>query len=218
MIEDRRKSSYTDRALTEEEREFAADPKNYNLLFWYMRRHKLNQEEWYDILIIPYLNCVKKYHEYGLSEKLAFSTVFERKMYTAVTDEYKRRNRKKRMPEGGFCSLGLTIEEDNGREKQIEAWLIDRKVNIEKQVIFKELFWEFYKKCIECEIDDDGWCAWEGGINGYLKCELDLLLEGYTVKQVNRKTEKKYPYDYQEKDLIDDIDGFRRIFKEVFGF
>lgn len=217
MIEYRRKSSYTDRPLTEEEKAFAADPKNYNLLFWYMRMHKLNQEEWYDILIIPYLNAVKKYHEYGLSERLAFSTVFERKMYTAVTDEYKRRNRKKRMPEGGFCSLDFTIEEDNGREKHIESWFIDHKVNIERQVIFRELFQEFYKRCIECEVDADGWCAWEGGINGYLKSELDLLLEGYTIKQINRKTEKQYPYGYKVDSLERDIEGFRRIFKEVFG-
>lgn len=217
MSEDKRKSSYTDRPLTEEEKAFAADPKNYNLLFWYMRMHKLNQEEWYDILIIPYLNAVKKYHEYGLSEKLAFSTVFERKMYTAVTDEYKRRNRKKRMPEGGLCSLDFTIEEDHGREKHIEAWFIDHKVNVEKQVIFNELFQEFYNKCIECEIDLDGWCPWDGGINGYLKCELDLLLEGYTVKQINRKTEKQYPYGYNVDDLERDIKGFRRVFKEVFG-
>ena len=57
-----------------------------------------------------------------------------------------------------------------------------------------------------------------GGINEYLKCELDLLLEGYTAKQVNRKTEKQYPYGYGVDSLERDIEGFRRIFKEVFGF
>jgi hypothetical protein len=79
------------------------------------------------------------------------------------------------------------------------------------------LFQEFYKRCIECEVDADGWCAWEGGINEYLKCELDLLIEGYTIKQINRKTEKQYPYGYKVDSVESDIEGFRRIFKEVFG-
>ena len=214
MKVDRRMASYTDRPLTEEERAFAADPKNYNLLFWYMRMHKLDQEEWYDILIIPYLNCVKKYHEYGLSEHLAFSTVFERKMYTAVVDEYRKRKRKKRMPEGGFCSLDYAIEDDNGTEHQIEAWLTDSKANVEKQVIFKELFEEFYRRCTTYEDDFYG----EGAINEYLKCELDLLLEGYSEYQTWRKTEKQYPYGYTLYNLEMDMEGFRRIFKEVFGF
>ena len=61
-----------------------------------------------------------------------------------------------------MCSLDYVVEESNGREHGVESWFLDRKVNIEKQIIFKELFQEFYKKCIECEIDADGWCAWEG--------------------------------------------------------
>lgn len=56
-----------------------------------------------------------------------------------------------------------------------------------------------------------------GGINEYLKCELDLLIEGYTIKQINRKTEKQYPYGYKMDSVESDIEGFRRIFKEVFG-
>lgn len=55
------KQTYTDRPLTEEEKIFSADLENYNQLFKYMRIYKLDQEEWYDILIIPYLQAVKKY-------------------------------------------------------------------------------------------------------------------------------------------------------------
>lgn len=121
------------------------------------------------------------------------------------------------MPEGGLCSLDYVFEESNGREHRVESWFIDHRQNIERQVIFSELFQEFYKRCIECEVDADGWCAWEGGINEYLKCELDLLIEGYTIKQINRKTEKQYPYGYKVDSVESDIEGFRRIFKEVFG-
>lgn len=215
---DRRKSSWTDRPLTEEERIFAADENNYKRLFYFMRDQKLDPEEWYDILVIPYLETVKKYHEYEPVKQYAFSTILKRKLFAAVSREYRDRKAQKRMPEGGFCSMDYILENDRSiNETRIEEWWIDRKTSVEKQVIFKELFQEFYHKCIECEPDCDGWCSWEGGINGYLKCELDLLLEGYTIKQVNHKTEKQYPHGYTVKDLEFDMEGFRRIFKEVFG-
>lgn len=211
-----RKAEYTDRPLTIEEREFAAE--HHNLIFKYMRNMKLDPEEWYDILIIDYLQSVKKFfsrpdlHQYG------FHMVLFKRLDAGYQNYFKAKYAQKRMPEGGLCSLDYVVEESNGREHGVESWFLDRKVNIEKQIIFKELFQEFYKKCIECEIDADGWCAWEGGINEYLKCELDLLLEGYTAKQVNRKTEKQYPYGYGVDSLERDMEGFRQIFKEVFGF
>lgn len=37
----------------------------------------LDPEEWYDILIIPYLDAVKKYHEYESVRKYAFGTVLK---------------------------------------------------------------------------------------------------------------------------------------------
>lgn len=59
--------------------------------------------------------------------------------------------------------------------------------------------------------------GWEGGINGYLKKELDLLIEGYSIFQVNKLTVKVYPHGYTKKDVVFDMEGFRQIFKEVFG-
>lgn len=207
--------NYSIRPLTAEEREFAAEDCNYQCLFYFMYRWSLDKEEWYDILIIPYLDAVKKYHEYESARQYAFSTVLEKKLYTAVTNEWRKNKRQKRKPEGGICSLDYTMEGDNPfSENPIEAWFIDRKTNIEKQVIFKELFREFYQKCITIIDDLNG----ESFVSEYLKCELDLLLEGYTTKQVNRKTEKRYQYGYKENDLINDIEGFRQIFKEIFGF
>lgn len=210
--------NYSIRPLTENEAKFAEDAKNYNLLFWYMRRHGLDKEEWYDILIDPYLNAVKKYHEYTHLQVYSFSTILCKQLDTAVSHHYRKMNAITRIPASKMYSLDNVIEDgDHFLGHRIDAWLTDRKANVENQVIFKELFDEFYNKCIECEIDWDGTCAWEGGINGYLKCELDLLLEGYTLYQVNRKTEKHYPYGYTVRDLESDIRRFRRVFKEVFG-
>ena len=106
------------------------------------------------------------------------------------------------------------MEDEKGKEHQIEAWLIDRKISVEKQVIFKEMFREFYKRCVTY---DDDFLGNEGEVNEYLKCELDLLIKGYSQYQTWRKTEKQFPYGYTLYNLERDIEGFRRIFKEVFG-
>lgn len=204
--------------LTAEEKAFSADLENYNQLFKYMRINKLDQEEWYDILILHYLRAVKKYLNIPHLQEYEFSTVLFKTLDSARSNHYKAMNTQKRMPEGGIYSLNLIVEGSDGKDFQGDAWLIDRKTSVEKQVIFKEMFQEFYRKCIECEVDADGWCAWEGGINEYLKCELDLLLEGYSEYQTWKKTEKRFPYGYTLYNLECDINGFRRIFKEVFGF
>lgn len=53
------KRPLSDSPLTAEERVFAE--AHHNLMYRYMRIHDLDIEEWYDRLIIAYLNSVKKY-------------------------------------------------------------------------------------------------------------------------------------------------------------
>lgn len=208
------KADYTDRPLTEEEKAFAEDADNYNQLFKFMRVNQLDPEEWYDILIIPYLQAVKKYCSRPELHIYPFHAISNKVLSCAVHHHYRAMHTKKRMPEGGFVSLDYTMEGDNPfSEHNIEAWLIDGRVNVERQVIFKELFAEFYKKCIT--YDDDFWG--EDAINDYVKYELDLIFKGYTRKQVNRMTEKVFPYGYGMESLERDIVEIRKKFKQVFG-
>ena len=200
--------------LTAEEKAFSADLENYDQFFKYMKINKLDQEEWYDILILHYLRAVKKYLNIPHLQKYDFGAVLFKTLDSARSNYCKAMTISKRMPEGGLVSLDYTMEDEKGKEHQIEAWLIDRKISVEKQVIFKEMFREFYKRCVT--YDDDFWGN-EGEVNEYLKCELDLLIEGYSQYQTWRKTEKQFPYGYTLYNLERDIEGFRRIFKEVFG-
>jgi hypothetical protein len=208
---------YTLRKLTEEEQAFAADEVNYNYLFFYMRKWHLDPEEWYDLLIEPYLNAVKKYHEYESARQYAFSTVLKNMLWTAITRELKKQKAKKRMPDGGFVSLDFMSEGDNPfskyHTKEVESWWIDTRASVERQVIQKELYKEFYRKCITIVDDFDG----EEEICEYLKYELDLLLDGYTHKKAHREAEKNFNYGYTLDDFERDVEGFRRIFKQVFG-
>lgn len=200
--------------LTEEEKAFSSDMENYNQFFKYMKINQLDQEDWYDILILHYLRAVKKYLNIPYLQQYEFGAVLFKTLDSARSNHYKAMNRQKRKPEGGLMSLDYTLENDKGEAYQIAAWLTDRKASVEKQVIFMELFREFYQKCTTYEDDFYG----DDAVNEYLKCELDLLLEGYSQYQTWRKTEKQFPYGYTLYNLERDMKGFRRIFKEVFGF
>lgn len=204
-----RRAEHTTRPLKEEERAFAEE--NHNLIYGYIRSHQLDIEEWYDILIIPYLNSVKKYFTYEKLQKYSFSLICYRTLDSARSNYFRNINREKRRPIGGLCSYDSLISDE--QNTALNYYIGDKKASIDTQMIFAELFKEFYDKCIYC--DDDLWG--DTHINGYLKCELDLLLKGHSIKQVNKRTEKVYPHGYNVKDLEGDIREFRKIFKQVFG-
>lgn len=108
-----------------------------------MMGRRLDSEEWYDILMIPYLNAVKKYHEYEHLQIYSFSSILKRILDTAVNHHFRSERAEKRMPEGGFVSLDYTMEGDNPfSEHQVEAWLINAKQNL-------------------CDIMDDLEAEWE---------------------------------------------------------
>ena len=210
-------ADYINRPLTEEEKVFSAETENYNLFFGYMRHYKLDLEEWYDILIEHYLRAVKKYISMPKLQEYRFSTILYKTLDSARLHHYEAMNRKKRKPEGGLVSLDLVLEDDKGKERRVEAWMMDKKANVERQVIFKELFEEFYRRCTTY---DDEFYENEfekGTINIYMKTELDLLMEGYSLYQVNKRTEKELPYGYNLHDLENDLIWFRKIFRKVFG-
>lgn len=200
--------NYSIRPLTEEERVFAEE--HHNLMYRYMRIHRLASEEWYDILIIPYLNAVKKYHEYERLQSLKFEQIFFRTLDSARSNYLRDMNREKHRPKNGLFNYDALLD-DGFEEKNFEFELIDPYTNVERQVILKELYREFYRKCTERE-------AWANDIR---KTELDMLIEGHTLKQILRTTLKLYGgcnddglYSWG---LNNDIEKFRKIFKEVFG-
>lgn len=206
------KADYTDRPLTAEERVFAEEHHDY--LYQFMRWNHLPVEDWYDELVIPYLNAVKKYCSREELHIYPFYAVAEKVLSRAVYGKHRADHTQKRMPKGGFVSLDYELEGDNPfAEYRVEDWWIDKKINVERQVILRELFQEFYNKCIYC--DSDAWG--DDHINDYLKCELDLLLKGHTRRQTNKETEKIFNNGYSMKDLDFDLKEFRKIFKEVFG-
>ena len=130
-----------DRPLTEEERVFSANLENYDWLFKYMKINKLDQEEWYDILILHYLRAVKKYLNIPHLQQYEFSTILFRTLDNARINYFRDMNREKRMSSGGIVSLDW--EEDSLNEKRTApmTW-IDLKQSVEKTVMYHEMISE----------------------------------------------------------------------------
>lgn len=171
--------NYTIRPLTDEERVFAADANNYNYLFFYMKKWRLDQEKWYDILIEPYLNAVKKYHEYESARQYAFSTVLKNMLYSAVTRQLKMERAIKRIPEDKLYSLDFTVQGDNPfaeyTTKSLEDFWIDKNQYTERIVLNKAMLEDILK-----DLD-----AIEGKI-------FEMLLEGYAKTEISRSLSITY--------------------------
>lgn len=136
------KAAHTERPLTEEERVFAE--VHHELIYRYMRLHQLDENEWYDILTIPYLNAVKKYHQYEALRSLKFEQIFFRTLDNARSNYFRDINRKKRCPAGGFVSLDFILQDQRSK---LEELIEDTQADVEEQVLFMERFEEFYNRC-----------------------------------------------------------------------
>lgn len=130
-----------DRPLTEEERVFSANLENYDWLFKYMSINKLDQEEWYDILILHYLRAVKKYLNIPHLQQYEFSTILFRTLDNARINYFRDMNREKRMPSGGIVSLDWEEDSLNGKRTAPMTW-IDLKQSVEKTVMYHEMISE----------------------------------------------------------------------------
>lgn len=130
-----------DRPLTEEERVFSANLENYDWFFKYMSINKLDQEEWYDILILHYLRAVKKYINIPHLQQYEFSTILFRTLDNARINYFRDMNREKRMPSGGIVSLDWEEDSMNGKRTAPMTW-IDLKQSVEKTVMYHEMISE----------------------------------------------------------------------------
>ncbi len=202
-------AEHTKRPLNELERRFAEE--HHNLIYRYMRLHRLDPEEWYDILIIPYLNAVKKYHQYERFHNLEFEQVFFRTLDNARSNYFRDMDRLKRKPSGGVYSYDDLIADDE-KNNSFEIFLIDKYTNVEKQAVLNELFREFYTKCVE----------YDEFQKELRKIELDMLLSGYDTSDIVDVVMRRFggcgDKDMHDRAFYHDRERFRKIFKDVFGF
>lgn len=210
MINGRNKNAKLDsnRKLTEEEKNFAAIPKNHNLIYSFMKTNGLDFNEWYDICALGYIDAVKTYMTDNKEalQQYSFSTIAYKKMENALYRELKAN--KRRMPENGIVSLDYTIDDDrlNSEGSRIEEWWIDRKTSVEKQALTMLLFEEYRKKIAALTFGEDSLAV------------LKMLLFGYSETEIVREMKKRQDFDCWNRNMIQyEISRLRKLFMEVFG-
>lgn len=179
-----RGAEYTDRPLTEEERIFAEE--HHDMIYHYLGYHQLPFDPWYDILIIPYLQAVKKYYTYEHLQKLKFDQIFFRTLDSARSNYYRALNRQKRCAEGGTCSLSYVLD-DMRKDKNLEGigvWWIDKTKDVERYVIEKEFLNDVYNHTEHYEDAD------------LLKLILVMSNEGYTVIEIAEQARKDFSSEF----------------------
>lgn len=170
------KQTYTDRPLTEEEKVFAADWENYKKLFEIMRYYNLDEEEWYDILIIPYLQAVKKYHvREDLRKNYKFFHVLNLVITKAIYNHNRHINRQNQW-HNGIVSLDYTMQGDNPfSEHNIDEWWIDRNQQTERVVLDTYMLESILI-----------------GLNEVQSRIFEMLLQGYTKTEICKEFSISY--------------------------
>ncbi|MBR5596627.1 MAG: hypothetical protein IKW30_04380 [Lachnospiraceae bacterium] len=166
------KQTYTDRPLTLEEAEFSGRWENYKKIFEFMYYYKMDEEEWFDILIIPYLQSVKKYHERpDLRANYKFWHVCNLMLSKAVYNHNRAMSRQKRKPAEEILSLDYMMEGDNlFSESRLDYMWIDHRQQTEKIVLDKEMLAEILL-----------------GLTDVQSRIFEMLLEGYNKREIGEK-------------------------------
>lgn len=91
--------------LTKEQQEFAA--AHHGLVYRFLNENHLPEDEFYDVIIFPYLNAVKDYFSSPTAQKFSFSTIATRQMRFRLCDYYRTQSRRRSNMEVLSLHVGL---------------------------------------------------------------------------------------------------------------
>lgn len=151
--------------LTEKQKEYAA--KNHNIVYRYLRRKGLSEDDYYDIVAPGYLRAVVKYTEREDLQHYRFSTIAWRAMDSDLINHYRYMNRKKRKAE--VLSLDADLSADNDLSMHD---ILAAKSNPAQDLDDKLLWLEVYSHLNECQ-----WNLIKMRITGYSKRDISRQLK-----------------------------------------
>ncbi|SHO54162.1 sigma-70 RNA polymerase sigma factor region 4 domain-containing protein [Anaerocolumna xylanovorans] len=118
--------------LTPEQQEFAAE--YHNLIYAFLNKKKLHEDDYYDIVVFGFLHAVKRYFEESELRKYSFSTIAWRSMDSSLANYYKNLNRQKRhcyilsldsiLSNGDFLPVEETVAVPDSQMMQLETELL----------------------------------------------------------------------------------------------
>ncbi len=116
--------------LTETERVFAEN--NLRLVFEFLHKNHLPQEDWFDVIVFGFLSAVHDFHAKKTAQQFAFSTIAFRQMKYSVRQEYEYQNAVKRPQNVQSLDAVLTGCED--RPFALLSTIEDRHQNVVEKV------------------------------------------------------------------------------------
>ena len=133
------------RPLTKEERKFSEE--NYHLIMDFMKKSKLDAEEFFDIVVFDFLLSVKKYlNDPQLQAKCSFEAISYMYMKRAVFVYFRKQKAQKRSTEAGAdisldsidmnMSNHATIENSANLEYREMIEQIEKRLTEEQRKIF----------------------------------------------------------------------------------
>ena len=91
--------------LTKEQQEFAAE--HHGLVYKFLNDNHLPDDEFYDVVIFPYLKAVRDYCDNTSAQEYSFSTIAIRQMRFRLYDYFRSQERRKRNAEILSIHIGL---------------------------------------------------------------------------------------------------------------
>lgn len=166
---------YINRPLNDAEREFAVE--NHDLIYKYMRNKRLDEEEFYDELIIDFLTAVKQYvtEKPELQVKYPFKQILFQQLNMRVKSYWRDHHAVKRTADREALRLDWEYEDEGSR---IESWWIDPMQNVERYVVEKEFLNDVYSNISRYAEPD------------LLKLIIDMRKEGWTDFEIAKKAIK----------------------------
>ena len=162
---------------------------NHNMIYSFMKKYKLSEEEWYDVVAIGLVKAAISY----IPNEFKFSTYAYKCMYNEMCIEFKNQNKywkdllsldyEYESNEGDDFNLGELFDDGSSMESKIinrineeelyQFFISNLKNNVEKQV-----FDMLIQKCTQKQITEE---------TGYSRYEVDNL-----KKRLARKYKSKY--------------------------
>ena len=144
--------------LTPEQRDFAE--RHHNLVYTFLHRNRLPEDEFYDVFIFGYLKGVRDYLSRPDLQKYSFTTVSWKAMARSLSNHY--RYLRRQMRNGEVISLENTMFEDGLPLEERIAAPDALMLELETRLLFHELAKHLSRQQMEMvRMKQEGYYVWE---------------------------------------------------------
>lgn len=112
--------------------------EHQNLLYGFIRYYNLDEDEYYDLILLSFIQAMRKYNE----SKGNFSTFFYKVALNDICKAKKRENNLSKIPKENILSYNLPISKDGEDEyiNFIQDETVDVANQVEQKLLLQQIF------------------------------------------------------------------------------